>query len=163
MSEKAYKLKFKISQDQLDRARELYEFSNLKDSIMEGRSNIYGALGEILVYDQYISIAEYAGFYDYDLLIKDRKIDVKSKKTTVIPQPHFHASVANANISQDCDYYCFVRIHESFYTGWLLGWKNKDEFFEKADFHKGGESDPQSSFGWQFRDDCWNLPIRELD
>lgn len=40
-----------ISEDQIDRAKKLYQFNELKGSITKGKSNIYGALGEIIIYD----------------------------------------------------------------------------------------------------------------
>jgi len=40
-----------ISEDQINRAKKLYPFKELKGSITKGKSNIYGALGEIIIYD----------------------------------------------------------------------------------------------------------------
>jgi hypothetical protein len=40
-----------ISKEQIERAKKLYPFKELKGSITKGKSNIYGALGEIIIYD----------------------------------------------------------------------------------------------------------------
>ena len=37
-------MKLLISQSQLKRAQELYEFNNLRNSISEGKSQLYGAM-----------------------------------------------------------------------------------------------------------------------
>jgi hypothetical protein len=42
-----------ITNEQRARANELYDFKVLNNSITSGKSNIYGAIGEIVVYDFY--------------------------------------------------------------------------------------------------------------
>ena len=63
----------------------------LRNSIMQGKGNIVGFLGEEIV-KNYIN-AEESNTYDYDLIKKGIKIDVKTKKTKVKPLPHYEASV----------------------------------------------------------------------
>lgn len=155
-----------ITDDEIKRARNLYDFGRLKDSITKGKSNVYGALGEIIIYDRYFDQCQYAGSYDYDLIIKGQKVDVKTKKTTVDPQPHYFATIADANTSQDCDYYCFVRVDQYYpitKKAWILGWKQKEDFFNEASFYKKGDKDPLSEYGWTFKGDCWNLEVSKLD
>jgi hypothetical protein len=154
-----------ISPEQLERAEELYSFGQLHNSIMEGQSNIYGAIGEILVNDYYEDLGfevEIIGSYDYDLLINGKKIDVKSKKTTVSPLPHYNCSVAAFNTTQKCHGYFFTRIHEKKKYGYLLGMRSKKAFYEEATFNRQGEIDKSSQFGWKFRADCYNLEISKL-
>ena len=72
-----------IKQNQIDEAQNLYTFKNLKGSITNGQSNIYGALGEVIVYDYFkdkkFNIIK-QNTYDYDLIINGYKVDVKTKK-----------------------------------------------------------------------------------
>jgi penicillin-binding protein-related factor A (putative recombinase) len=152
----------KILKEQIERAKSLYEFTNLKGSITKGKSNIYGALGEIIIYDIYKNKGYNVDFnstYDYDLIIQGYKIDVKTKRTTVNPKPNYFCSISAFNIKQNCDYYFFLRIHENFNYCYLLGYKEKIDFFNKASFNKKGSLDTN---GWSFKDDCYNVRIDEL-
>jgi hypothetical protein len=153
-----------ITPEQLKRAEEHFAFGVLNNSIMHGESNIYGALGEILVADYYRNFGftvDMESTYDYDLIIENKKIDVKSKKTTVIPCGHYNCSVASYNTKQKCDAYFFVLINEEKTKGYLLGLMPKKKFFAEATFNKKGEVDPQGN-GWKFRADCYNLAISKL-
>jgi hypothetical protein len=152
-----------ITKDQLDRATDRYEFGSLNGSITKGRSNIYGAIGEIVAIDYLRSIGKDvndSSTYDYDFSIGDKTIDVKTKRTTVKPKPHYLCSVSNFNTTQECDFYIFVRVKESKDKAYILGFMDKEEFYENAEFKKKGEIDVD---GWYFKDDCYNLPIKDLD
>lgn len=155
----------KITKEQVARAKERCKaISNLKDSITKGKSSIYGSLGEIIFEDYFKERlnVEYLDTYDYDYKVEGRKIDIKSKKTTVIPKGHYNCSVAAANTRQKCDYYAFVRIREDFLEGYILGYISKKQFYEKAIFFKEGEKDPSSYGNWTFKGDCYNLPFYSL-
>ena len=157
-------IEIKITDDQRKRAEELYEFNVLKGSVTEGEGNKVGALGEIIVLDHYIDKAEYVGDYNYDLIIKDKKVDVKTKKQTVPPRPEHKANIFAYNTTQKCDFYCFVAIHSSLKTGWILGWKAKEKFFEEATFRRKGEVDETgSNKGWTFKHDCYVMTNADLD
>lgn len=129
---------------------------------MAGESNIYGAIGEILILDRYGKHSKYVGDRNYDIIIRDQKVDVKTKRTTTIPEPHYLASIADVTKKQECDWYCFVRVHENLSNAWLLGWAPSTEFFKVATYYHMGDVDPTSSYGWHFQEDCWNLPIKDL-
>jgi len=152
----------KIKEEQIKRAKKLYPFNELKGSITKGRSNIYGALGEIIIYD----LSKKKGFnvnfksnYDYDLIIEGYKVDVKTKRTTVIPKPEYLCSISSFNTKQKCDIYFFLRINENLNYCYLLGYKRKKDFFNEAIFNKKGSLDVN---GWIFKDDCYNLKIQML-
>lgn len=151
-----------IKEDQIERAKTLYPFDNLKGSITNGKSNIYGALGEIIVFDWFSKITkniEFTSTYDYDMIIFDQKVDIKTKKTTVEPLPHYLCSISAFNIKQKCNGYIFVRIKNDFSKGYILGYLGKKLFFENAIFKNRGETDIN---GWKFKDDCYNLEIGKL-
>ena len=151
-----------ITEDQRIRAKELYEFKILKGSVTKGKGNIYGALGEIIVQDYYLSKGKdvnYVGSYDYDLIINEYKIDVKSKVTSVIPKGNYNCCVYSYNTRQKCDYYMFVRIKFDLTIGYILGGIKKEEFYNKAIFNKKGDYDGN---GYYFLGDCYNLKIKEL-
>ena len=154
-----------ITEKQVERAEKLYDFKNLKNSITEGKSNIYGAMGEIIVFDYFCDKCKilHESTFDYDMIIDDIKVDVKSKKVTSYPKENYVCSVAAANISQLCDYYLFTRIMKDFSKGFILGYLKKDEFYKIAFFGKKGELDETDQYRkWTFSADCYNVKISEL-
>lgn len=154
--------KIKINKEQIERAKKLYEFGRLKGSITKGKSNIYGALGEIAVFDYFKSKKlrlDFNSTYDYDLIINGYKVDVKTKRTTVVPKDHYLCSVAAFNTKQKCDFYFFVRINENMKDCYMLGYKKKKDFFKESIFKKKGSLDVN---GWSFKDDCYNLEVSKL-
>ena len=153
----------KINDNQISRAKNLYPFDSLKGSITKGKSNIYGALGEIIIYDYFKQQGYRVDFnstYDYDLVINGFKVDVKTKRGKTIPEPHHWASIPSYNTKQRCHIYMFTKIYEDFSKGYLIGYKVKSDFFEQAKFNKKGEEDWN---GWKFKDDCYNLSFKDLN
>lgn len=138
----------------------------LDNSIREGAGVLIGLLGEELVKDFYPGFFPSTGkdIYDYDLVDPHwlGTIDVKTKSCTSKPRGYYWATVSDANIKQQCDYYCFVRILEDLSVGWLLGYLPKDLFLDQALFFERGTVDPLSKSGWQFSWDCHNVAIQDL-
>jgi len=160
-------LTINITQDQVDRAESHYgllQDVSLRGSITKGKGNIYGALGEVVVYDLYNKYyeCEFINNYDYDLIIDGDKIDVKTKRTTVRPSEEYNCSISAFNTTQKCDFYVFVRITEDKKKAYVLGYKKKASFFKQAEFGKKGQVDPDGNGKWVFKDDCYNLKIKLL-
>tara|TARA_R110000787_G_scaffold20623_5_gene61407 strand:- start:2 stop:511 length:510 start_codon:yes stop_codon:yes gene_type:complete len=152
-----------VLEEQIIRAKALYPFDNLRGSISKGKSNIYGALGEVIIHDlceRNNTPANLNSTYDYDLIIDNKyKVDVKTKRTTVKPKPHYLCSISSFNTRQECDFYFFLRVTEDLTKYYLLGYKKKKDFFNEATFNKKGTEDVN---GWLFKDDCYNLEISHL-
>ena len=149
-----------IEEVQIEKAKKLYGFNALRGSITKGKSNIYGALGEVIVSDYFNNMnVEFKSTYDYDMIINGYKVDVKTKHTTVTPKENYNCSISSFNTRQKCDYYFFLRINKNLKEAYMLGYIKKDEFFKKAVFNKKGELDIN---GWSFKDDCYNLEIKYL-
>lgn len=129
----------------------------LNHSILAGQGNLVGFLGEIIAH-QYIG-GEVADSFDYDIIRDGIRYDVKSKKTNVVPKMNYECSVAAYQQNQDCDRYIFTRINPTQKTGWLLGWIDKDDFFENSVLIKKGETD---SFGWVAVETCYNMKVNQL-
>ncbi len=155
-------IEISIDDEQIERAKILYPFDSLNNSITKGKSNIFGALGEVVVYDYFKDkkTIDFTSTYDYDMVIGKHKVDIKTKKTTVVPKDYYLCSISASNIHQKCDFYFFVRVKEDFKTAYLLGYIDKNIFFEKATFKKKGELDINN---FVFKDDCYNLEISELN
>lgn len=134
----------------------------LRNSILKGKGNEAGILGELAVCLLKSESFTRVNTYDYDVLGENgSKWDVKTKQRTVPIRPHFYASVADFNTKQRCDGYIFVSVYDD--TAQVIGWIWKKDFYEKATFYKKGDVDPSSHDGWKFRADCYNLSYSELN
>lgn len=144
---------------------ERYGKKHLNESITEGDGLLAGLIGEELLKDFYGFIASTnEAIFHYDVLDERYlgKIDVKTKRCTSEPKPHYNCSVAASNTEQKCDYYAFVRVLNDFSKAWILGFVPKAMFFEKALFFKRGQVDPAGFGGWRFKWDCFNTQIGDL-
>lgn len=150
-----------ITLDMIDKARtKSTEMGVLKNSIIRGNGNIAGFVGEQIAL-QCLG-GEWQNTYEYDILMPDgKRIDVKTKQTSVAPLPDYDCSIAKFNTKQECDSYAFVRVKKDLTVGWYLGTIKKGSFFDKARFMKKGTVDPSNNYKVQA--DCYNLKIKELD
>jgi hypothetical protein len=156
-------IEIEISGKQKERAEKLYNFKCLKGSITKGKSQLYGAIGEVMCLDY---LSEFGNVrqesdYDHDLLLDGFKIDVKTKCTTVKPLPGYLASISDFNPHQKCDWYLFCRVHKDMRKGWICGFAWKSLFYKKAQYAKAGDIDPEGN-GWTFKGDCYNLKYGDL-
>ena len=134
------------------------ELGILNNSILKGKGNFTGFLGEQVALK--VLGGEWCNTYNYDILLNGKRIDVKTKQTTVKPLPHYECSVAAFNTKQDCDEYAFVRVLKDYTVGWFLGTMPKKEYFDRATFLRKGDTDPSN--GFTVRADCYNLSIDSL-
>ena len=150
-----------ISLDMIDKARaKSTEMGVLKNSILRGNGNIAGFIGEQIAL-QCLG-GEWQNTYEYDILMPNgKRIDVKTKQTSVAPLPDYDCSIAKFNTKQDCDSYAFGRVKKDLTIGWYLGTIAKDSFFDKARFMKKGTVDPSNNYKVQA--DCYNLKIKDLE
>lgn len=153
-------IEVEITDEMVNEARKsAKELGSLKNSIEKGAGNLAGFIGEIIV-------RETLGFekdstYDYDLRDRNGKtIDVKTKRTTVTPQPDYDCSVAAFNTKQECDKYVFVRVLSDLSKGWILGELTKKEYFDSARYMTKGKIDPAN--GFRVKADCYNVAIQDL-
>jgi hypothetical protein len=56
----------------------------------------------------------------------------------------------------------FVRVNNEMTTAWILGYMPKAEYYEKAKFCQKGDLDPDSNCHWRFKEDCYNMYIKDL-
>lgn len=156
-------IEIEIKREQIERAEELYTFKNLKNSVTQGESQIYGAIGEIVVLDYYEKHgvhAEYVGSYDYDIIIANKRVDVKTKKVNNPPQLEHNATIPAFNTLQKTDIYYFVYVTTDMKKAYLVGWLYKDEFFNKAELKRSGEVD---RLGWTFKTDTYVTQLKNLN
>ena len=151
-----------ISPDQIKRAKNLYEFNNIKNSISKGKSQIYGAIGEIVVWDWLCENGietEYHGTKDYDLKSDIITIDVKTIRANVEPNNDHNANISAHNTKQNTFLYFWVYVLEDMKSAFLIGWLDKESFFEEATFNKKGNKD---GLIWEFKSDTYSLKIKNL-
>ncbi len=157
-----------ITSDMVAEARQLANsIGRLGNSITKGDGNLAGCIGEVAVRDflnsSYGSGASIAGDYDYDLITrKNQRIEVKTKRCTSVPQPHYECSVAMFNHTQNCDFYVFTRVSSD--KVYLLGFLPREEFTQKAKRMIKGQKDRNIVNGqhFKFHADCLNVKISDL-
>lgn len=72
-----------ITQQQRELAKTFYPFDVLNGSVTKGKSKIYGAMGEIVAKDYFLSkglSVDDNATYDYDMIVNGYKIDIKTVK-----------------------------------------------------------------------------------
>ena len=130
----------------------------LKNSIRKGEGSLVAYIGEEVVKN--VLKGEIKDTYDYDIIYKDTKVDVKTKERTVAPKSYYECSVADFNTEQRCDEYAFVSVLNTMEAAWYLGKISKADFYKTATFHEKGEIDPDNNF--VFKADCYNISISKL-
>lgn len=136
------------------------EMGRLHNSITRGQGNIAGFIGEEVA--RHVLGGTENNTYDYDFITEcGKKIDVKTKRTSVAPKEYYECSVAALNTKQDCDYYAFVRVHNDMHTAWFLGVYPKEQYYKDATFLSKGEVDPSNNF--TVKSDCYNMAISALE
>ena len=138
------------------------EMGELKNSILKGEGNTTGFLGEEIV-KTFLS-ARSSNTKDYDISYKKKKYDIKTKLTSKEPLPEYDCSIAAYNTVQKCDGYIFVRIQkdkeDNLVCGWILGWMDKEGYFQNAEYWPKGKIDPSN--GYRVKASCYNVKIKDL-
>jgi hypothetical protein len=154
--------KIYITPEQIEEAKDLYNFKCLKNSITNGESQVHGALGELIAM-QVLQLREnhvdYVGHYDYDLICNGKRIDVKTIKSNHEPKDEYNANISAFNHTQQTDYYlwCYVSLDMTY--GYVIGYLEKDEFYKIAELKKKGDID----YGdWTFKSDTYTTKIKNL-
>ena len=142
---------------------------SINNSITKGGGNLAGRLGEL-------ALANYLGVCvedhkDYDMIYNGEKIEVKTKRRTVPPQPNYDVSVPATSRHQRPDRYAFISMEfedktargyyyhvESIY---LVGDMAADKYFDMATEWRCGDED--ESNGFVALADMFNMRISDLD
>lgn len=125
---------------------------------------LVGYIGERIMM-KYLGLKNDEDKYDYDLISnKGKRLEVKTITCKFKPKTHYWCTVNSHDLSgvykQNADYYIFLRILNNYSKGWILGWIDCDEFFEKGEFIAKGKD-----FGkFQFvKANATILPINKLN
>lgn len=140
------------------------DMGHLNKSIMRGEGNLAGFLGEECLKKYFgLKLGTEENTYDYDLIYFGERIDVKSKKTSVIPRFNHECSVAALNTKQNCDYYIFTRVLFELDVAkkvYIMGYSKKSDYYKNARFLKKGDIDGSNKF--IVREDCYNMYYSDL-
>ena len=135
-------IKIEITPGQIERAKNLYSFNKLKNSIKEGEGNLIGAIGEIVAFDYYEGQGKnviHSGDINFDLLIDGSKIEVKTMEVNATPKEYHECNVSLYNAEQKCDYYLFLNVDSNHSTAFIKGYVSKERFKKIRQLKKQGE------------------------
>jgi hypothetical protein len=156
-------IEIEITQEMIIRAtKKSLEMGEIRNSITSGMGNIAGFIGEQVANEVIKGIIN--NTYDYDIIENNILWDVKTKRCTSRPRPHYECSIAALNTHQICTKYAFVRLefsNDTWHKAYILGWLDKDEYYKKAKFLKKGDFDPDNNF--TVKADCYNVKISDLN
>ena len=134
--------KSEITPGQIERAKNLFSFNKLKNSIKEGEGNLLGAIGEIVAFDYYEQqdkLVIHSGDFNFDLLIDGSKIEVKTMEVNATPKEYHECNVSLYNAEQKCDYYLFLNVDSNHSTAFIKGYVSKERFKKIRQLKKQGE------------------------
>ena len=138
------------------------------NSITKGDGNYAGRLGELAL-AKHLGV-EVEDSKDYDIIHEGKKIEVKTKRRAVKPQPDYTVNIAATSLHQKPDIYAFLSVeyldrdsggnYSDLLNIWLCGYKNAEQFFEEASFWPKGHPDPPA---FKTHRDMYVMKIKDLD
>lgn len=153
-------IEYNISKEMYSRAfQRSQSMGTLNGSVEKGKGNIIGFLGEEVV-SSYLNVP-ILDTYNYDMIYKNVRIDVKSQGCDARPLPNYEVTVYDWNTKQECDIYVFVRVEKyNNDKAWIVGWEGKQNFLSRAVLRKKGDIDPSNNY--LYKSDKWNVEISTL-
>ena len=152
----------RITEDILDRARAFASTTQLNEkmSIRKNDGAFIGAVGAVVVADLYG--VELEDQPEYDMIVEDKKISVKTKQRRVGPPAgYYEASVTKESLHVlNPDYFVFVSLYK-LEIAYIMGMIEVNEFVEKARYVEEGVIDTTN--GYRNRKACYNLAYEELN
>ena len=151
-----------VTKEQLQRAKERFDFKELNGSITKGEGNLAGAIGEVIAIDY---LEPRGGFikdestYDYDFKANGFKIDVKTKRQNYPPKGDYRVAVSAWNTKQKCDYYIFCTTLYDYSKVYINGYFPKKDFFLESTLLRKGDNDIN---GFVARYDCHIMENNKL-
>ena len=109
-------IKLPFDDAMIERAREkAMSLGSINNSILRGGGNIAGYLGEeaLAPYVNADIVSNNRGLdkYNHDLLLEcGHRLEVKTKRRTVSPRPHYDVSIAETSKHQKPDLYGFISL-----------------------------------------------------
>ncbi len=160
-------VEIRITETMLNEAKRLAEqnYTHNRFSLLgqeeSKRGNIIGSLGEVMFQHVFLD-AQRMNDYNFDFILDEKLIDIKTKSCNTVPQLDFDVSIFAYSIDiQKCSHYVFCRVLQDFSIGWIVGGISKVAFKLMAEHYDVGDTD--LSNGFTFRKECYNLKIEKLE
>ena len=139
-------IKLKFNQSMIDEAlNKSKQIGILKDSFRKGKGQQHGLLAEFAVKEYFKDLIKPTeNFYNNDLTIAGRKVEVKSKLHKFKLRDDFEWSLAESSKHQKPDYYFFVSVYcnkdnlRDIKHIYLAGFISYKDFWDRAVFYKKG-------------------------
>lgn len=138
-------------------AREYFRSDVYSNSYTKGAGLLSGIIGEMII-AEHLDVKRNST-KDYDLIKDGIKIEVKTKQTSVVPEPHYNCSIFRSSKHQKWDRVYFVRITYNHKKAYILGWMNYKDFYKQAKFIRRGELMDGNMKAFA---DCYNIEIKNL-
>jgi len=156
------RVKFAIDPQMVNSAMMMADkMGNLPQSLMEGRRNAIGILGEMQYKKMYLdakSTQGTASMYHFDFWSQEQRIEVKSQRINKWSPPDMHFPKTKEELIFDW-LECF-EIHESLTHGWYIGRMNRVDFESKYEIIHAGDAMPQ---GGSYRADGRRIWKKDLE
>jgi hypothetical protein len=157
--------------------QEAHEWSlalgSLNNSITKGAANKAARIAELSL-AKHLGVSKPSDDYNHDILFKQEKIEVKTKRRTVKPKPFYDVSVAKTSDHQKPDRYAFLSLEFETSVGrgtrkkylrlknvWYCGDISHQDFWSKAELWEKGRVDKSNNFHTHV--DMYNMRISDLE
>ena len=98
--------------------------------------------------------------YNADFILKNKRIDVKTKVTNFEIKSNFQVAIEARQIDYNVDWYAFYSYNPKLNEIIFLGWKSKLDYVKESYFVKKGDIDKLNN--WVSSKDCYNLQVSKL-
>lgn len=134
------------------------ELQNLRGSITKGEGSLAGCICEEACK---IVIPELEEDYckDHDFIYHEATFDSKALRCAFKPPLRYEMSVSTWARHQECDYYVFSRILEDYSRLWIVGFMEREEFYDKGFYT--GEGDMRDD-GFKYKANNDNIYIKNI-
>jgi hypothetical protein len=134
------------------------------------RKQEVGLIGELIVHhylhNQYLNLSEKLDGFDggYDILFKDKKIDVKTMERKSYVRPNFVNNFYIMQEGHDAEIIVFCSYHNMDNIIEICGWLPKSELQTRGIFYAAGtKRNRTDGSSFTFRQDNYEVEVKDLD
>ena len=157
-----------LTDECLNKAIEYSKDRVYKRSMRGEEGTRVGAIGEAVLVDYLrdhnMEVIDKRKSTRYDLLVNNKRVEVKTKDRTVAPKPFYECSVPSYNHSHQIpDWFYFISLYREgkvFKKAYLLGGMTYQQLSQEGVKMNKGEVDERN--GWLCRESCININIEKL-
>lgn len=134
------------------------------------RKQEVGLIGELIVHhylhNKYLNLSEKLDGFDggYDILFKDKKIDVKTMERKSYVRPNFVNNFYIMQEGHDAEIIVFCSYHNMDNIIEICGWLPKSELHTRGIFYAAGtKRNRTDGSSFTFRQDNYEVEVKDLD